>query len=177
MRESIYLEQCKIIFDLEQDGFPFLWWPVASVIAIIFGYVVFRIYRVVVPLRIQSWQLPGIGLFGFCIAVAVFTIYLPSRAFLEYRELISLIHQGATKTVKGIVTDFHPYGHGSKTERFAVCGITFASDPNAIEPGYRDIHAKGSPIEDGVRAEITYVDKTITHAAICNGATGTSDCK
>ncbi len=155
-----------------------MWWPIAGVIAMLIGYLVFWVYRVVVPEKVQRWQLPGIGLLGFYLAVGVFTIYLPAKAFFRYHQLLNLIDEGAEKTIQGAVTDFHPYapGHGSPKEIFTVCGVTFGYDPNAIEPGYHELQRNGSPIANGVHVQIKYVEDTIVQLKICEGQGAISDC-
>jgi hypothetical protein len=173
------LENCKLIFDQTQDGFPFRWWPAAGALAILLGYLIFRGYRSAMPLSVQRWQLPAFGLLGFCVSVLVFTVYLPMKAFLKYHHALMLLDQGDAKEIRGTIVNFQPHaspGKGHPKESFSVCGVTFAYDPNAIEPGYRETRNQGSPINNGVSVQITYVDDMILRLKICEKQMIPSEC-
>ena len=159
------MQECNVIYDLVASGFQFTWWPVVGIAALGLGYAIFRIYRGLVPSSIQAWQLPVVGVLGYSAAVIVFAFYLPGKAFLQYRALLSEIQTGESKTVHGRVTGYVSYnpGEGTPKERFSVCDIAFAFDPNAIDPGFH----QASALRNGMRVRVTYVDEIIVHIETC----------
>lgn len=160
---------CRTIFDLMSDGFVFYWWPIAGLGAGLLGIFSFVLYRAIAPRAVQVWQTPVLGLFGFLVATFVFTMYLPGRAFLEYRQIRLSEKNGDANIVRGIVSDYREFApsKGVREESFKVCGVRFSYDPNLIAPGYRLTRRGGSPLQNGLGVEISYIGNTITNISLC----------
>jgi hypothetical protein len=156
---------------LANEGFLYLWWPLAGIGIILAIYLLYRVFVAVVPPSIQRWQQPFLGFLGACAAIVVFTMYLPAKAYLSYERALSAIQSGATEKVEGPVTDFAPYdGSRRSFESFTVCRKHFVYDPNAIEPGFRQTQFSGSPIQDGVPIRLTYIGSMIVRLEVCQEA-------
>jgi hypothetical protein len=161
---------CSTYYDLTEQGYG-LWWFLwlglsMGALGIAFFIVVRSIYY-----GQPSWDgaLLKLGSATFAIGWIGLSVSLTFVGYRSYREIQEMRSADREQHTEGIVIDFSPYdlSKNSAIESFKVGHRTFSYSPNEIRPGFRQTHAKGSPVQNGANVRISSIDDTITRLEIC----------
>jgi hypothetical protein len=164
---------CLTYYDLTEQGYGQWWflWLGLSMGAL--GTAFFIVVRSIYYER-TSWvgTLLKIGSAVFAIGWIGLSISLTFIGYTSYRKIQEMRSAGQEQYTQGIVVDFSPYdlSKNSVIESFKVDHRTFSYSPNEIRPGFRQTHAKGSPIQNGTNVRINSIDNIITRLEICQSS-------
>jgi hypothetical protein len=161
---------CSTYYDLTEQGYGQWWflWLGLSMGAL--GTAFFIVARSIYYEQ-RTWvgTLLKMGSAVFTIGWIGLSIYLTLVGYTTYRKILEMRSAGREQYTQGIVVDFSPYdlSKNSVIESFKVDHRTFSYSPNEIRPGFRQTHAKGSPIQNGTNVRISSIDNLITRLEIC----------
>jgi hypothetical protein len=159
--------ECSISYDFATEGFRYWYLPL---IGGVFGLVcaaAYRVARFIFGRSVFGLQLRIGALVGASIAI-ISSCYVTFQAYSEYRGLRNDIIQGKAQFIEGTITSFVPAPKlRRQIESFAIGEKEFSYSPSEVAPGFRKTQASGSPIQEGLYVQVTYVREAIVKLETC----------
>ena|SRR5258708_28798753 len=161
---------CSTYYDLTEQGYGQWWFLLLGLSMGALGIAFFIVVRSIYYGRTSPiGTLLKMGSAVFAIGWTGISISQTFVGYTSYRRIQEMRSAGREEQIQGIVVDFSPYdlSKNSSNERFKVDHRTFSYSPNEIRPGFRQTHAKGSPIQNGANVRISWIEDSITRVEIC----------
>jgi hypothetical protein len=155
----------EVIFDVAQGGFRNGWFPAVGLIFFAVGISLAK-YRAILP-TMFSWVGPKdgskLGFLFLALSVLWMTVAF-TGTWRDYAALRNALKEGTVAVVEGRVENFVSVPH--KTERFSVCGASFAYSSYGVTAGFNKTNSFGGPIREGLWVRIAHFGNSIARLEI-----------
>ncbi|MEO6800163.1 MAG: hypothetical protein ABI178_09520 [Rhodanobacter sp.] len=157
------MDLCQLQYDIADAGFSW-WWPTLGLAAGLLGALVIALTS-----RARSARWRKVMVIAPLVFGVLWFLGIGFSTYSSYYKLKSRYLNGTFKSVEGKVVSFHAGNtdRGGAKDTFTVSGVSF-SVTSSMGPGYRDMQASGSPLQNGVEVKIGYVDSKIVSLEICD---------
>jgi hypothetical protein len=161
---------CSIYYDLGIQGFGGWWFLLLGLSVSTLGILLFVGGHSISRGRLSKVDfLLKVGGATFAIGWIGISVYQTAEGYYLYRRLLETRSAGMEEHVSGVVGGFTPYelDKPSQTESFRIGDHIFSFSPNDIRAGFRQIRAKGSPVQNGIYLRVGYIGSAITRLETC----------